>query len=73
MEVMELSQHIRGTATAVWKLPESPTAVQCWETKTILAAVEHCVYADGTVGTILPFEFSRWDLLARCAPRKQPF
>ncbi|CAK0813409.1 unnamed protein product [Prorocentrum cordatum] len=56
MEVMEFSQRIRGTAKAVWRLSESP--LQCWETKAILAAVEHCVYADGTVGTILPFEFS---------------
>lgn len=56
MEVMELSRRIPGTAKAVWKLSETP--VECWETKAILAAVEHCVYADGTVGTILPLEFS---------------
>ncbi|CAK0899644.1 unnamed protein product [Prorocentrum cordatum] len=56
MEVMELSRRIPGTAKAVWKLSETP--VECGETKAILAAVEHCVYADGTVGTILPLEFS---------------
>ena len=56
MEVMELSRRIPGTAKTVWKLSETP--VERWETKAILAAVEHCVYADGTVGTILPLEFS---------------
>ena len=41
---------------AVWKAQADDKA-ECWHTSDILAAVEHCVYPDGNVGTILPIEF----------------
>ena len=41
---------------AVWKARADDKA-ECWHTSDILAAVEHCVYPDGNVGTILPIEF----------------
>ena len=41
---------------AVWRARADDKA-ECWHTSDILAAVEHCVYPDGNVGSILPIEF----------------
>ena len=45
-----------GTASVVWKVAHGECEV--WETEAILAAVEFCVYPDGTIGTLLPMEYA---------------
>ena len=45
-----------GTALLIWRVGEGPHS--CLETQSILAAVEYCTYPDGTVGTVLPIEYS---------------
>ena len=50
-----LHHKVDGTAMAIWT-PTNDQA-ECWKTSDILVAVEHIVYPDGTVGTILPMEW----------------
>ena len=48
-------RRVPGTALVVWRIQDGPS--ECWEPNAILAALEYCVYPDGTIGTLLPIEY----------------
>ena len=50
-----LHQRTADTALAIWAVQDDS---EVFETKHILAAVEHCTYSSGRVGTLLPLEYT---------------
>ena len=57
LSMIEVFSLVRKEQNLAVRKARADDKAECWHTSDMLAAVEHCVYPDGNVGTILPIEF----------------
>ena len=56
LQMFTLVRRVPNTYLAIWSVNDGP--YECWETIAVKAAVENCIYPNGHIGIVLPFEFA---------------